>query len=280
MMRRSGGRESSNSRKGERSRKARCSPAAAFEADCTEPHPPQGSVKIVGLLSDDNVDSLQERIDTLSHAFRDRGVFASATVIDAGGFADGLRAGMQALRGAFFRPNVVFLRMPEAETREDDYRHIIREADREAVGTLLYAPHPRAALGQRQTINVWIHDRSPDWRLSLEIGNLDLALLSGYKLSQNWDTQLWLVTALRDPDEEAKARDFLAKLIDLGRFSNATATVGTVPFSDYIRRAPQADLNIFGLQPEPDFEVIRRLVDATDSTCMFVRDSGRESALA
>ena len=125
-----------------------------------------------------------------------------------------------------------------------------------------------------------IHDRSPDWRLSLEIGNLDLALLSGYKLSQNWDTQLWLVTALRDPDEEAKARDFLAKLIDLGRFSNATATVGTVPFSDYIRRAPQADLNIFGLQPEPDFEVIRRLVDATDSTCMFVRDSGRESALA
>jgi len=241
---------------------------------------PQGSVKIVGLPSNDNIDSLQDRIDTLTHAFRDRGVFASATVIDAGGFADGLRAGMQALRGAFFRPNVVFLRMPEAEAREVDYRHIIREADREAVGTLLYAPHPRAALGQRQTINVWIHDRSPDWRIALEIGNLDLALLSGYKLSQNWNAQLRLVTALRDPEEEAKARDFLEKLIDLGRFPNATATVATVPFSDYIRQAPQADLNIFGLQPEPDFEVIRELVDATESTCMFVRDSGRESALA
>jgi amino acid transporter len=241
---------------------------------------PQGSVKIVGLPTDGPADDLRDRIDTLTHAFQDRGVFASATVIDAGGFADGLRAGMQALRGAFFRPNVVFLRMPDAQTREADYRDIIREADREAVGTLLYAPHPRAALGQRQTINVWIHDRSPDWRLALEIGNLDLALLAGYKLSQNWDAHLRLVTALRDPAEEAKARDFLEKLIDLGRFSNATATVGTVPFSDYLRQAPQADLNIFGLQPEPDFEVIRRLVDTTESTCMFVRDSGRESALA
>jgi hypothetical protein len=105
---------------------------------------------------------LDQQIDTLTHSFRDRGIFADATVIDAGGFADGLRAGMQALRGAFFRPNVVFLRMPDSPEREDDYDRIIREADREEVGTLLYAPYPRAALGQRQTINVWIKDRSPD----------------------------------------------------------------------------------------------------------------------
>jgi len=241
---------------------------------------PQGSVKIVGLPTNGETGGLRDRIDTLTHAFRDRGVFASATVIDAGGFADGLRAGMQALRGAFFRPNVVFLRLPAANTREADYRSIIREADREEVATLLYAPHPRAALGQRQTINVWIHDRSPDWRISMEIGNLDLALLSGYKLSRNWDAQLRLVTALRDPDEEAKARDFLEKLIDLGRFPNAAATVGLRPFHEYLQEAPQADLNIFGLQPEPDFNVIRQLVDTTESTCMFVRDSGRESALA
>ena len=45
-------------------------------------------------------------------------------------------------------------------------------------------------------------------------------------------------------------------------------------------RAPQADLNIFGLQPDPNFDTIRRLVEETDSTCMFVRDSGLESALA
>jgi hypothetical protein len=241
---------------------------------------PQGSVKIVGLSPNGRPNVLTDQLDTLTAAFRERDIFASATIIDAGGFAEGLRAGMQALRGAFFHPNIVFLRMPDSLDREEDYRHVIAEADRENVGTLLYAPHPRAALGQRQTINVWIRDRSPDWRISMEIGNLDLALLTGYKLSQNWDAQMRLVTAVADPDQQGKAQDFLEKLIDLGRFPNSTAVVGTEPFESYITTAPQADLNIFGLQPEPNFDTIRRLVDQTDSTCMFVRDSGRESALA
>jgi len=241
---------------------------------------PQGSVKIVGLSPNGKPELLDRQIDTLTHSFRDRGIFASATVIDAGGFADGMRAGMQALRGAFFRPNIVFLRMPDSEEREADYHSIIQEADRENVGTLLYAPHPRAALGQRQTINVWIKDRSPDWRISMQIGNLDLALLTGYKLSENWNAKMRVVTAVPDPDEQEKAQDFLEKLIDLGRFGSAEAVVGTSAFPDYLHEAPQADLNIFGLQPEPDFDTIRQLVEDTDSTCMFVRDSGRESALA
>jgi len=245
--------------------------------DLTEP---QGSVKIVGLSPNGTPEVLNEQLDTLTSAFRERDIFASATIIDAGGFAEGLRAGMQALRGAFFHPNIVFLRMPDSPEREADYRRVIAEADRENVGTLLYAPHPRAALGQRQTINVWIRDRSPDWRISMEIGNLDLALLTAYKLSTNWRASVRVLTAVPDPDEQEKARDFLEKLIDLGRFPNTEAVVGTRPFADYLREAPHADLNIFGLQPDPDFDTIRGLVDETDSSCMFVRDSGRESALA
>jgi len=241
---------------------------------------PQGSVKIVGLSPNGTPEGLNQQLNTLTAAFRERGIFASSTVIDAGGFTEGLRAGMQALRGAFFHPNIVFLRMPNAPEREADYRRVIAEADREQVGTLLYAPHPRASLGQRQTINVWIRDRSPDWRISMEIGNLDLALLTGYKLSQNWDAQMRLVTTVPAPDQQEKAQDFLEKLIDLGRFPDSTAVTGTEPFGTYIKSAPQADLNIFGLQPEPDFDTIHQLVDQTDSTCMFVRDSGRESALA
>jgi len=241
---------------------------------------PQGSVKIVGLSPNGTSEALERRLSALTDAFQERDIVASATVIDAGGFAEGLRAGMQALHGAFFRPNIVFLRMPDSAEREADYRHVIAEADREDMGTLLYAPHPRAALGRRQTINVWIRDRSPDWRISMEIGNLDLALLTGYKLTQNWGAEMRLVTAVADPDQQGKAQDFLEKLIDLGRFPNATAVVGTEPFESYIQTAPQADLNIFGLQPEPDFDTVRRLVDQADSTCTLVRDSGRESALA
>jgi len=221
----------------------------------------------------------RDDVEALTRAFRERGVFASHTVLDAGGFADGLCAGMQALRGAFFRPNVLFLKMPETG-REEDYRRIIREADRERVGTMLYAPHPRAALGQQQTINVWIRDRSPEWNISMDIGNLDLALLTGYKLSQNWDARLRLLMVVDDEDDTEQARDFLETLTDLGRIPDTDIVVQSGGFRAAVRQAPQSDLSIFGLDPNIDFTFSRGLVDTTQSSCLFVRDSGLESALA
>jgi hypothetical protein len=241
---------------------------------------PQGSVKVVGVAHDGNAARLKAGLAPLTDAFRERGVFASAAVLEAGGYSDGLRAGMQALGSAFFRPNTLFLRMPETPDREEIYRAIIDEADREELGTLLYAPHPRAAFGQRQTINVWIRDRSPDWRVRMDIGNLDLMLLTGYKLAQNWDARLRLITVVEDAAEQPKAQDFLDKMIDLGRIPNAKALAVTADFAAYLPQAPQADLSLFGLLPNPDFAFPRRMVDVTQSTCMFVRDSGRESALA
>jgi hypothetical protein len=223
---------------------------------------------------------LDEQLTTLTSAFRDRGVFASSTVVDAGTYAESVCASMQTLRGAFFRPNVVFLRMPTTPAQEDAYRTILREAEREQVGVLLYAPHARAALGQRQTINVWIRDRSPDWRISMQIGNLDLALLTAYKLALNWDATMRLITVVDDPDEQPKAQDFLEKIIDVGRFPNAAAIAHAGAFHDYVVKAPPADLSLFGLLSDPDFDFPRRMVETTRSSCLFVRDSGRESAMA
>ncbi|PSQ84752.1 MAG: hypothetical protein BRD40_00880, partial [Bacteroidetes bacterium QS_1_65_9] len=61
---------------------------------------------------------------------------------------------------------------------------------------------------------------------------------------------------------------------------DAEVCVGRGSFSDYLAEAPQADLSVFGMLPEPDFDFCRRMVESTRSTCLFVRDSGRESALA
>lgn len=71
------------------------------------------------------------------------------------------------------------------------------------------------------------------------IGNLDLTLLTDYKLSKNWDAEMRLVTAVADPDQQGKAQDFLEKLIDLGRFPNSTAVVGhrAVPDVRHVRPA-------------------------------------------
>lgn len=240
---------------------------------------PQGSVKILGITPDETPGAMDGPMESLTASLRDDGVFTTSTVL-VGDFANSVCTAMQTLRGSFFRPNTVFLRMPERASREDDLRTIIREAEREEVAVMLYALHSRAGLGQRQTINIWIHDRSPDWRLSMEIGNLDLALLTGYQLSQNWEATLRLITVVDGPEEKEKAQDFLSKLIDLGRIPNATTTVVTGSFREYVAEAPHADLNIFGLLLDPDFDFARSLVDKTASSCIFVRDSGHESALA
>ena len=51
-------------------------------------------------------------------------------------------------------------------------------------------------------------------------------------------------------------------------------------FRTCLARAPQSDIDLFGLPAEPDFGFMREMVDATRSACVFVRDSGEESILA
>lgn len=246
---------------------------------------PKGSVKLVGLNTGSAARGL-DRLPTLSYAFRRRGVFSSWTIIDTDDYGVGLVTSMQALRGAFFRPNVLFLPMPARSMegvaeREACYRHAIEEALKQSTGTVVYAPHPTAGLAQRQQINVWIHDRSPDWSISMDIGNLDLMLLIAFKLKRNWEGgRIRLISVVEEEKDQDAAQTFLKRLIELARLPGAEPHVVTAPFREYVMHAPRADINIFGLQPDADFDFMRVIVRATGSTALFIRDSGHESALA
>lgn len=241
---------------------------------------PKGSVKLVGLGRNERSYGFEDELFEFREAFRERGVSASSTVIYADDSTGSLLAGMQALRGAFFKPNTVFLRLPDERDGEDKLRQIVAEAQRELLGTLLYAPHPKAGLARQQRINVWIHDRSPDWRLTMEIGNLDLSILTAYKLHRNWAAKLRLVIVVEDPDEAANAEEFLNQLKDSARIPAAEVVVATGDFETFVLEAPRADLNIFGMLADPDFDFMRRMNDLTGASCLFVRDSGVENALA
>ena len=239
---------------------------------------PKGSVKLLG-LQPHAPNGLTEQLPRLTRSFRAQGVFATSTIIDNGSFAGSVVAGMQVLQGVFFRPNIVFLTLP-TPSREGSIRRVLEEAAMRNLGVLVYAPHPVAGLGQRHTINVWIRDRSPDWQLSWDIGNLDLSILTAYKLKRNWGARLRLITVVEDEHEVANARAFMHQLKDLARIPDTSVVVEQGNFFEYLSTAPQADLNLFGLITDPDFDFARRMVRATNSTCLFVRDSGHESALA
>lgn len=264
---------------------------------------PNGTVRIMGVVDDagqvgdqaeqpdDNASQvddrpLQARLDGLSAGFLHQGVHSTATIMQVPGvsFANGVVAGVQALRGTFFRPNALFLRLDgeESGTRldDDELRQVLAEAARQQVGTLLWLSHPVTGLGQRRRINVWIRERAPDWRIGWDIGNLDLSLLIALKLQRNWGAEVRLVMVVADPDAAQAARSFLEDLVGLARIRGAELVVGTGDFTSFVHRAPAADLSMFGIGEEPRLADLGVLARASGSSCLFVRDSGTESALA
>ncbi len=248
---------------------------------------PNGSVKIMGIAPEGaDHEALERRLAALAVSFGERGVFSTSTVVEApdGAFTPGLVAGMQALHGAFFRPNIVFLQVTDRvgadRLVEANLRRVVREAERERIGSLLWVPHPVTALGQRQRVNVWIRDRSPDWSIGWDIGNLDLSLLTALKLQRNWRAELRLLMVVEDPAEERNARAFLEDLVSLARVHRSRIFVETGDFATWIGLAPQADVNVFGLTGDPKLDFLDTMVAQTGSSCLFVRDSGQESALA
>ncbi len=73
---------------------------------------PKGSVKLMGLPSEQTFDRLKDQVKDLTGVFRKQGVFASSTIVNGDAFAEDLIVGVQALGGAFFPPNMLFLPLP------------------------------------------------------------------------------------------------------------------------------------------------------------------------
>ena len=240
---------------------------------------PRGSVRVLALhpVGDKGrIKNIGEAVDGLN---RD-GIFARVAVIEVEEFARGLRIGMEILRSVFFRPNGLFMPV-SPDTDQQVLQAILDRAAASDIGAVLFAKHPITSLGREQIINVWIREQSPAWEIGLHLTNLDLALLLAYQISRNWKGRINLITVVADQAELPKGEKFLNELINLGRMPHGTkAIVEGSSLESYLPKAPKADLNIFGLQEKVDLAFIQRMVNATNASCLFVRDSGQESALA
>ena len=241
---------------------------------------PKGSIKLLGIEPFSENSTLVKELNELSEAFRNKGVFSSWTVINTDEFAKGVNYGNQALKGAFFRPNIIFLNLQEHDDFESEIRPVIRESIRLEIGILLFSAHPTARLGQRNIINVWVRDRKDNWSLGWDIGNLDLSTLIAYKLKKNWDAKIRLITVIDDENEKENATQFLNSLINLARIPKTLTEVHVGDFKTIVKKAPSADINIFGMEENLSFEFVNEMTLKTNSSCLFVRDSGHESILA
>jgi hypothetical protein len=240
---------------------------------------PRGSVHVLGLYKPGQREAL-EKLTPFVQSFAQDGIFARVALVESNDFMHNLQTGLEMLRSVFFRPNILFLPV-QSDTDQTTLQVILNRAKENDIGTILYAKHPETSLGREQTINVWIRDQSPDWEVSLRLSNLDLSLLLAYQLARNWQGQITLITTIGDEAECANGEAFLAELKNFGRMPRNTRTIVKVgTLNDYLPQAPQADLHIFGLQHQINLGFVEQMVSATNASCIFVRDSGDESAMA
>ncbi|MCP5100063.1 MAG: Na-K-Cl cotransporter [Chloroflexi bacterium] len=240
---------------------------------------PHGSIQSLGIHPPGKATALKQ-LDTVTHAFREDGIYTQTTLLEESDFAAGVRMATQVLQNTFFRPNILFLNL-RYTTDLDRLQQLVDKTAAYRMGIVLLARHPVLELGREQIINLWVSNQGPDWQHDLRQSNLDLAILLAYQFAQNWNGRINLCMAVADETTEIKATRFLIDLISLSRLSSSTKVIVLQSeFMPSLTKVPRADLSIFGLPKPSDLTFCRRIVDIVDSSCVFVRDSGNESALA
>ncbi len=240
---------------------------------------PRGALNILGIEGQESgVDS--NSLDSATRGFKEEGVFADYTLVDSGEWKDNAIASIERIRESFYTPNIVLLRMPDNREQEEDYRRVITKATEHEVAIMLYADHSQAGLGRKRTINLWIPEKCLHWGTSLRLPNCDLELLIAYKLKLNWNAKINLIAMVEEEERIEQTYEDLEELLDVTRIPINNIKVTAQNMEDYMGQAPRADLNIFNLPPDPDFDRIRWMVEKSRSSCLLCRDSGKESALA
>jgi hypothetical protein len=240
---------------------------------------PKGSIKLIGIPGNRDLNEFWDSLMDLAMAFSQENVYTRWTVLESDNFKEAILNSMQTLQGTFFKPNILFLRLPYEAENDEELNSIISEARMHDMGIQLYAEDNVAQLGRSATINVWIKDKGPDWDLSMDLGNMDLALLTAYKLKMNWGAQMRVITVVEEGEID-KAYSYLENLLSLARLKGVIPHVEIGSFKEALGTAPQADLDLFGLSDEIDMQELRSYVDLTRSACLFIADSGKENILA
>ena len=242
---------------------------------------PQGTLKLVGVAADGPPrEEMEQHLPELASAFQQSGVYTAWTILQGESFTDPVITAMQALGGAFFKPNILFLALPPTGKQDPELQRLVSSARSCGLGVLLLWEHPRSHLGCSQAINVWVRDQTPEWNLSMDLGNKDMTLLTAYLLNTAWQGKIRLLSSIADESQRTAATAYLEQLLELARLPEVEVEVLVGQFPETLAQAPSADLNLFGFGDPVSLAFVRRIVGALDTTCVFARDSGSENVLA
>ncbi len=232
-----------------------------------------GKTPSKNINNQDTTEELEDQLNQLVAPIREEGIFTVATVIESHNFLEGISVITQVMKGMFFPPNILFLTMSEENLKTKRLEKMIIIALREKMGIIMLRLHAKAGFGKKEKVNVWLRSGSP---------NQDLALLTALQLEQNWECTIRLLSVAETQEDQEKVKSKfrrVAELVRMPRETEVSVLVGS--FKEVLSKAPPADLNIFGFPKEVGWHTMAdEILHLTNTSCLFIKDSGEESAFA
>ncbi|MFC1561678.1 amino acid permease [candidate division KSB1 bacterium] len=211
----------------------------------------------------------EKQLNELIIPIKNAGIFAAAITFESHDFIEGVNFISRAMKGMFFPPNSIFLTLSDDPKKHEKMSDIIAIAQRDNLGLIILSLHPKVAFGQYEKINAWLSPGSP---------NINLSLLITLQLEKNWDADIKLITVIDDENDKRKANAFFNKIISESRMPSDTEKEIIVgDFKKALAETSGADINIFGISQEIDLKHLQEIVSSINRSCLFIRDSGRES---
>ena len=218
-----------------------------------------------------DIEKTEKDLKELLAPLSEENILVRSTVIEDSEFLHGAKLVIQTLKGGTFRPNTLFLALGESTHNDEVINQLVMHAVRHKMGTIILNKHPRVGFGMQKDVNIWLRDESPNWHL---------AMLIALQLQLNWQGKLNLITVAQKPEGTKRLYRFHEQLSDQVRLpSMSEFYVLTGDFQDVVESAPKADVNIFGLAQKLSFDFMRSVPKSSKSSCLFIGDSGQESAI-
>ncbi len=223
-------------------------------------------------VKEENIEETKSSLDNLMQPLRQQELLINSAVIEDKDFLHGSKIVIQTLRAAAMRPNALFLTLGSDPKNDIKISRLVNYAYQNELGILILRQHPRIAFGLQKDVNLWLRDKSPNWHL---------AVLITLQLQLNWNGKINLVSVAENDKHKKKINKYMQLLSDQTRLPALTEFhILTGNFLEALKNAPRADVNIFGLADELDMNFMRDVPELTNSSCLFVKDSGHENALA
>ena len=257
----------------------------------------EGAVKLLGLATDLNqIPDITRETEQLASMVRAENVFTTSAVLFEADETLIINS-MLALKSSFFKPNVVFIWCSKDGSREAIQKNLINESKRLQMGIMLFLPYDdREPIDRSGAVNLWLPDLdnfllSPG-RLkmdgilelpgSLKLDNMNLAILTAYRLSRAWQTPLNLVSVIDSEDERNHVGRIHAEIINQCRLPTrfARSKILKGEFKECLTAAPEASLQLFSIgTTNLDFDLFREIGKLTGTPCLLLKDSDVEDAL-